>query len=75
MYRNLNRRNELLIQIDTPELKKRLLKHMEIYLKDNTNRRVILPKYKYEELKPSKKESAFNAQEAFWKEAKRMALN
>lgn len=75
MYRNLSRRNELLIQVDTPELKKRLLKHMEIYLKDNTNRRVILPKYKYEELKPSKKESAFNAQEAFWKEAKRMALN
>ena len=48
---------------------------MDIYLKDNTNRRVILPKYKYEELKPAKKEEAFNAQEAFWKEAKRMALN
>lgn len=75
MYRNLSRRNELLIQIDTPELKKRLLKHMDIYMKDNTNRRVILPKYKYEELKPAKKEEAFNAQEAFWKEAKRMALN
>lgn len=73
MTRNLSRRNELLIRIEQKDIKRRIMKHLSIYLKDNTLRRKILTNYKYRKLSPGKKEKTFNCQEWFKKEAKKLA--
>lgn len=69
MYRNLNLRNELMIQITTESLKKRIMRHIKAYLKDTVNARTKTDKgYKYNDIKSKKK---FNCQDWFIREAKR----
>ena len=73
MTRNLSRRNELMILVEPKDLKARILEHIKMYLRDNVNRRRILKDYKYEDIKPGKNGKIFDCQEAFRKEAKRLA--
>lgn len=75
MTRNLSMRHELLILVEQEDIRKRLIRHLKWYQEDNTNRRVILPKYKYEDVKPKKDEKHFSAQEQFAKEAKKLGLD
>ena len=75
MGRNLNRRHELLILIENEEIRERLMNHLKVYMKDNTNLRKILPGYKYEMVdQPEKKKNQFSAQDWFVDEAKEMGL-
>lgn len=75
MGRNLNRRHELLILVENQEIRERLMKHLKVYMKDNTNLRKILPGYKYEMVdKPKKEKDRFSAQDWFIEEAKEMGL-
>ena len=73
MTRNLSRRHETLIRIVQPDIKKRIMKHLSVYLKDNTLRRKIMKNYQYRSIEPGKKEKAFNCQEWFKKEARKLA--
>lgn len=75
MHRNLSLRNELLILIEQNNIRQRLLKHLEYYIRDNTNRRIIKDNYEYKDVEPGKDDKKFTAQEAFWKEAKKLALS
>ena len=70
MYRSFNRRFELLLNVKEPELKQRLSNHVQMYLKDNTNRRAILPNYQYENVKVKKGEKSFSVQNALKREAR-----
>ena len=75
MGRNLNRRHELLILVENQEIRERLMKHLKVYMKDNTNLRKILPGYKYEMVdQPKKEKDRFSAQDWFIEEAKEMGL-
>lgn len=75
MGRNLNRRHELLILVENQEIRERLMTHLKVYMKDNTNLRKILPGYKYEMVdQPEKKKNQFSAQDWFIDEAKEMGL-
>ena len=75
MGRNLNRRHELLILVENEEIRERLMNHLKVYMKDNTNLRKILPGYKYEMVdQPEKKKNQFSAQDWFVDEAKEMGL-
>lgn len=75
MGRNLNRRHELLILVENQEIRERLMTHLKVYMKDNTNLRKILPGYKYEMIdQPEKKKNQFSAQDWFINEAKEMGL-
>lgn len=71
MYRNLNRRNELLLCVEDKKIKSRILNHIDMYLKDTVNRREILDNYKYRDIEPEKKKDPYNAQMRFLKEAKK----
>lgn len=75
MGRNLNRRHELLILVENQEIRERLMTHLKVYMKDNTNLRKILPGYKYEMVdQPEKKKNQFSAQDWFINEAREMGL-
>ena len=75
MGRNLNRRHELLILVENQEIRERLMTHLKVYMKDNTNLRKILSGYKYEMVDhPEKKKNQFSAQDWFVNEAKEMGL-
>lgn len=74
MVRSYDKRNELLIKIEPKMLKKRLMKHINMYLKDTVNRRKIQKDYQYTDIAPSKKEKPYNCQVEFLKEAKKLAL-
>ena len=73
MTRNLSGRNELLLRVEDNDIKKRLMKHMNMYLKDNTNRRKIQKGYHYRDIHPDKKEKPYTCQMEFIKEAKKLA--
>ena len=48
MIRNLDKRNELMVEISDKSLKNRIIRHMDMYLRDTYGRRKILPGYGYE---------------------------
>jgi len=72
MTRNLSRRNELLLKVTKGELKKRLLNHIQIYLRDNVDKREIGQKCTYTDPVRKKDTKAICAQDTFIKEAKEM---
>ena len=47
MHRNLNVRNELMLKVEAPQLKERILAHIGMYLNDNVNKRIIRENYSY----------------------------
>lgn len=72
MLRSFEKRNELLIKIENREIQKRLMCHVNMYLSDTTNMRVIEPGYKYSNIKVKKNKTAYNSQKEFYKEAKKL---
>ena len=47
MYRNLNRRNELMLKVEPKELKDRIKYHLKMYMDDTDNRRTRIGDYEY----------------------------
>lgn len=74
MLRSYDKRNELLVRIEQADIKKRLMKHISMYLKDNVSRRKIKTNYRYKDIKPKKGEKPYNCQMEFRKEAKQLAI-
>lgn len=74
MTRNLSRRNELMILVEQKNLKARILNHLEMYLKDTVNRRMIQDQYQYTDMRPKKGERPYDCQEAFRREAKKLVI-
>lgn len=68
MIRNLDKRNELMVEISDPQLKARIQKHIDMYLSDTVGRRRILPNYEYENV--IGKED-YDVQLKFFKEARK----
>ena len=71
MTRNLDRRNELLVRMDDPDIRRRILGHIELYLRDTENRRIIGKNYKYEE--PGGGGKSLDCHREFEREAKRLS--
>lgn len=77
MYRNLNRRNELMLKIEDTPIKRRLKKHLKFYIDDNVCRRTRIGDYDYFWEYDMIKNSPYKAkdcQEKFIKEAQRRAI-
>lgn len=70
MIRNLDKRNELMVEISDKSLKNRIIRHMDMYLRDTYGRRRILPNYMYENA-VSKED--YDCQVKFFKEARKNA--
>ncbi|BCX50219.1 RNA degradosome polyphosphate kinase [Haloferula helveola] len=73
MGRNLDRRVELMVPIEDSRARKRLLKILETFFRDNTQASRILPDGTSERIQPGKGEKAFRAQEDFYRRARRTA--
>ena len=58
MPRNLDRRVELLVPVEDPVLKDRLLLTLKTYFKDNVKSRRLLPDGRYERIAPTGKHPA-----------------
>ena len=72
MLRSFEKRNELLIKIEDRDILKRLLRHVDMYLSDTTNRRVIKRGYNYSDVKAKKNKKPYTCQREFCKEAKKL---
>ena len=75
MYRNMNKRNELLLVVEPESLKNRILQHLDVYMKDNVNRRIIDDNYEYHDVKVKSGTKRFSCHKWFAKEAKELALD
>lgn len=71
MHRNLNTRNELLLNVKDENIRHRIMSDIHLYLSDNVNRRIILDNYKYKEVRPGKGEDAIDSHQQFIKMAKK----
>lgn len=70
MIRNLDKRNELMVEISDKSLKNRIIRHMDMYLRDTYGRRRILPNYMYEN---AVGKEDYDCQVKFFKEARKNA--
>ena len=70
MIRNLDKRNELMVEISDKSLKNRIIRHMDMYLRDTYGRRRILPNYMYEN---AVGKEDYDCQIKFFKEARKNA--
>ena len=73
MTRNLEKRVELMIPIEQKTIKRRLIRILETFFKDNQNAYHILPDGTSQPITPKKGEKPFRAQELFYQQAKRTA--
>ena len=73
MVRNLEKRVELMIPVDEKSIKRRLIRILETFFKDNSNAYRILPDGSSKRIKPGKGEKPFRAQEYFHERAKSTA--
>ncbi|GAA5484031.1 polyphosphate kinase 1 [Haloferula sargassicola] len=73
MGRNLDRRVELMVPVEDNRARRRLIKTLETYFRDNTQASRILPDGSSEKIKPAQGEKPFRAQEHFYREARRSA--
>lgn len=73
MTRNLEKRIELMIPIETPTLKRRLLRILESYFQDNTQASRLLPDGSSQRLTRAKGQKAFRVQDHFYQQAKKAA--
>lgn len=69
MPRNLDRRVELLVPVEDPVLKDRLLLTLKMYFKDNVKSRRLLPDGRYERITPTAKRPPLRAQETLYRRA------
>jgi polyphosphate kinase len=73
MTRNLEKRIELMIPIETPTLKRRLLRILESYFQDNTQASRLLPDGSSLRLTRAKGQKAFRVQDHFYQQARKAA--
>ena len=73
MTRNLEKRVELMIPIEEPPLKRRLIRLLETYFQDNTQASRILPDGTSQRIVRAKGQKAFRAQEHFFQQARKAA--
>jgi polyphosphate kinase len=71
MERNLDRRVEVLVRIDSPELKSRLIDRLKLGLKDNTSAWVLDGDGNWTRLRPREGEEPLNQQEELMRRARR----
>jgi polyphosphate kinase len=69
MTRNLEKRVELMIPIEDPSSKRRLIKILDSYFQDNTQAFKILADGTSKRITRDKKQKAFRVQEAFYQQA------
>ncbi len=73
MTRNLEKRVELMIPIEEPALKRRLIRILDTFFQDNTQASRMLPDGTSERITRTKRDKAFRAQEHFYQQAKKAA--
>ena len=73
MTRNLEKRVELMIPIEEPALKRRLIRILEAFFQDNTQASLLLPDGSSQPSARTKGRKAFRAQEHFQQQAKKAA--
>jgi polyphosphate kinase len=73
MTRNLEKRVELMVPIEEKTIKRRLIRILETYFKDNQNAYRILSDGSSQPITPKKGEKPFRAQDHFYTQAKRAA--
>ncbi len=73
MTRNLEKRVELMIPIEEKTIKRRLIKILEAFFKDNQNAYRILPDGSSQKIIPAKGEKPFRAQEHFHQQSRKAA--
>jgi polyphosphate kinase len=73
MTRNLEKRIELMIPIEEPVSKRRLVKLLEAYFRDNTQSSRLLPDGTSERITRAKGEKSFRVQEYFYQNARKAA--
>lgn len=69
MPRNLDRRVELLIPVEDPRCREKLLEVMRAYFKDNVNSWQMLPTGEYKRVSPAAGKEAFRAQRKLYERA------
>jgi polyphosphate kinase len=73
MTRNLEKRVELMIPIEEPALKRRLVRILEAYFQDNTQASRLLPDGGSQRIVRAKGQKAFRVQDHFYQQAKKAA--
>ena len=73
MTRNLEKRVELMIPIEEPALKRRLVRLLEAYFQDNTQASRLLPDGSSQRMIRAKGQKAFRVQDHFYQQAKKAA--
>ncbi|MEP2776881.1 MAG: polyphosphate kinase 1 [Luteolibacter sp.] len=73
MTRNLEKRVELMVPIEEKTIKRRLIRMLETYFKDNQNAYQILPDGTSKPITAKKGEKPFRAQEYFYQQSKKAA--
>ena len=73
MTRNLEKRVELMIPIEEPALKRRLVRILEAFFQDNTQASKLLPDGTSQRLVRSKGQKAFRVQDQFYQQARKAA--
>ena len=73
MTRNLDKRIELMIPIEEPALKRRLVRVLEAFFQDNTQAYRLLPDGSSQRLVRAKGQKSFRVQDQFYQQAKKAA--
>lgn len=73
MTRNLEKRVELMIPIEEPQLKRRLVRILEAFFQDNTQASRLLPDGSSQRIVRGKRQKTFRAQELFYQHARNAA--
>jgi len=73
MTRNLDRRIELLVPVDNPVCRKRLISDLETFFKDSVKSYWLLPDGRYERTRPAGRRRLLRSQELLWTRAKERA--
>ncbi|MEY4569391.1 MAG: polyphosphate kinase 1 [Verrucomicrobiota bacterium] len=73
MTRNLEKRVELMIPIEEPALKRRLVRILDAYFQDNTQASRLLPDGSSQRIVRAKGQKAFRVQDHFYQQAKKAA--
>jgi polyphosphate kinase len=79
MPRNLDRRVELLVPVESPRCKKRLISLLDTFFKDTVKARRLMPEGMYERVKPKGRRKKMRSQEMLYQQtveiAKQAVLN
>ena len=73
MTRNLEKRVELMMPIEEPALKRRLVRILDAYFQDNTQASRLLPDGSSQRIVRAKGQKAFRVQDHFYQQAKKAA--